>query len=76
MPARLPAGHEPKRGLGLRCDMAAPDNPFWSQRQRDELALEHARPADLAEAEEEEEEQSFDLFGDDPPIEDLGNEGR
>ena len=56
--------------------MAATDNPFWSQRQRDELALEHARPADLAEAEEEEEEQSFDLFGDDPPIEDLGNEGR
>ena len=42
-------------------------NPFWSQRARDEAALQHARPADLGE-----EEVSFDLFGDNEPIQSLG----
>ena len=39
-------------------------NPFWSERAQAEAALQNARPAGLETAEDE--EVSFDLFGEEP----------
>ena len=68
----LRAGYEPKRGVKNVAVAMEDVNPFWSDRAQAEAALQNARPAGLEAAEDE--EVSFDLFGEGPaePLQLLG----